>query len=183
MQDGVFLLGRHESIPGCSSLLTGDHLLRILCPFPLPRLGAVSTWERKCWLHIQSPDRRGGARPSSYVYVSLWCSEAWLRSWHLPPFPCIIVRISWVLFQSSPSCFHRHLLTFLELLQAHPVTPTEQRIFLEGGKLHPRQPLYCGTIQTLPALSGRPISWDPFSNRSYWAVVQREILFKYLWSW
>lgn len=47
------------------------------------------------------------------------------------------MRISWVLFQSSLSCFHRHLLTFLELLQAHPATPTRAKDLLRRQKAAP----------------------------------------------
>lgn len=79
----------------------------------------------------------GVTRPALHVSVPLHCSEGWLAIWHLPPFLCTIVRISWVLFQSSLSCFHRHLLTFLELLQAHPATPTRAKDLLRRRKAAP----------------------------------------------
>lgn len=79
----------------------------------------------------------GVTHTSPCVYASLHCSDGRLETWHSPPFPSTIVRISWVLFQSSLSCFHRHLLTFLELLQAHPATPTRAKNLLRRRKAAP----------------------------------------------
>lgn len=46
----------------------------------------------------------GVTHTSPSVYVSLHrADEGRLETWRLPPFPCSIVRISWVLFQSPLS--------------------------------------------------------------------------------
>lgn len=132
-----------------------------------PGWEAVSTWEGSgddttSHLTVVGVTRQRWSHPSALsVSVTLHFSEGWLAIWHLPPFLCTIVRISWVLFQSSLSCFHRHLLTFLELLQAHPATPTEQKDLLRRRKLHPWQHLYYGTIQTQPVL------WEASIKKSF----------------
>lgn len=110
----------------------------VLRPFlPFPGSEAVSRWERKCGLHSQSRDSSGRHPPCSLClcFSSLFWRHA--RDLAFAPFPCTIVRISWVLFQSSLSCFHRHLLTFLELLQAHPATPARAKDLLRRRKAAP----------------------------------------------
>lgn len=79
----------------------------------------------------------GVTHTSPRACVSPHCSKGRLETWRLPPFPHTIVRISWVLFQSSFSYYHRHLLTFLELLQAHPAIPLRAKDLLRRRKAAP----------------------------------------------
>lgn len=95
---------------------------------------------------------------SACVSVSLHCSQGRLETWRLTPFLCTIVRISWVLFQSSLSCFHRHLLTFLELLQAHPATPTRAKDLLRRRKAAPTAAPLLWYNSDTACISVRPVS-------------------------
>lgn len=126
--------------------------------FPIPRLGGSQHMENEVWVTQPVTWQQGTSTTPLLGFVSLHCSKGTLETWHLPPSPGPIVRISWVLFQSSLSCLQRHLLTFMELLQAHPATPTRAKYLLRRRKAAPTAHLCYDMIQTQPVLSVRPVS-------------------------
>lgn len=127
-QNGDFrdpVLGGSESptvvSPAHFSHLPGPGESALHPHLPFPGWEALSIGEKKCGYIASHLTAGGVTHTAPCVYASLHCSEGRLETWHSPPFPNTIVRISWVLFQSSLLLLPQAL---INLFGASPGTPS-----------------------------------------------------------